>query len=64
VDRRDLAMIAYVAENIKFYYIRIKETPRIEQLHKRRKCTKVIGLIFMYSGRVNMLTLYHDFMKP
>jgi hypothetical protein len=64
VDRRDLTMIVHDVENIKCHYIHIKEISRIEQLNKRHKRTKINGLTFMYSDRVNMLTLYHDFMKP
>jgi len=64
VDRRDLTVIVYVAQNTKCHYIRIKETPSIEQLRKRRKRTKIICLTLMYSDKVKMLTLYHDFAKP
>jgi hypothetical protein len=64
VDRRDLTMVVYVAQNIKCHYIRIKETFRIDQPRKRRKRTKVICLTFMYSDRAKTLTLYHDFRKP
>jgi hypothetical protein len=64
MDRSDLTMIVYVAENIIRHYIRMKETSRIEQIRKRHKRTKIVGLTFMYSGRVNMLALYHDFTKP
>jgi len=64
VGRRDLTTIAYVAQNIKCHCIRIKETSRIEQLRKRRKRTKIICLTLMYSDRVKMLTVYHDFAKP
>lgn len=60
MDRRDLTVTVYVAQNTKCHYIRIEETSRIEQLCKRRKRTKIICLTLMYSDSVKMLTLYHD----